>query len=828
MFKNLSISGKLVLLFLLFGLIPLGICGFIAFQTTREVDAATAKRLRIVASALADKIDRNLFERYGDVQAFTLNRSIDNRDNWYKIGETENTVVDVMNQYVDTYDLYYLTVLVDLDGKVVAVNSRDQDGNALDSDFVYEMNFKGSEWFKAVSNRSFTSKLAHTSEGNDVSTGTFVTDVHIDELVRRAYPGDDGLAMAFSSPVTRKGEVIGYWSNIAKFAVVEDIFRAEYKSLKKQGYESAELTLLDPHGTVLIDYEPARTGSEEVNHDVNNVVLKLNLVDKGIDAVRNAVAGDEGYGFAEHARKGIRQGVGYAHLVGALGYPGMGWSVLVRVPEEFVVAEGTAEARWLVLVTAAVSCAAIVLLGLWIGRRFARPIVELSTVAERIAGGDLDGEIRHNSGDETGQLANAFRRVSDTMRQLNDTMAGLVHSTQEGKLDERADESRFSGCYRELVGGMNASLKAMAEPTTEAANILEKVADGDLSVRMTGVYQGDFAALSDSLNKAVENLDEALSQVASTGSHVASASDQVQLGSQRIAEGTTEQASALEEIASSLEEMTSMTRHSADNANQAKHLADETRQQAEHGNVAMIEMGKAIDKIKQSADEQAKIVKTIDEIAFQTNLLALNAAVEAARAGDAGKGFAVVAEEVRNLAQRSAEAARTTSAMISESVEKSEHGVSITNQVADALNQIQSSAHKTNDLIAEIAAAANEQAQGIGQVNTAVTQLDSATQQAADTSQESATIASELNQQVDQLAEMVARFRLTNSVSHRRPAGSQSNGETQTGSKKTNQNRLAQSGSNRGNAPAASAAQPVRKKAMSLVPFDEDEDFKDF
>ncbi|MFP4503002.1 MAG: methyl-accepting chemotaxis protein [Candidatus Hydrogenedentota bacterium] len=254
-------------------------------------------------------------------------------------------------------------------------------------------------------------------------------------------------------------------------------------------------------------------------------------------------------------------------------------------------------------------------------------------------------------------------------------------------------------------------------------------------------------------------INTALRRIASTlgagADQTAAAAGQVAQSSQSMAEGASEQASSLEETSASLEEMTSMTKQNAENANQATNLMAEAKEVVDGMARATEEMSTAIGEIKASSDETAKIVKTIDEIAFQTNLLALNAAVEAARAGDAGKGFAVVAEEVRNLAQRSAEAAKNTAEMIEGSVKNADNGVQVTERVAESLRQTVATSEKVAQLVAEIAAASNEQAQGIEQINTAVAQVDQVTQSNASNSEESASASEELNAQAEEMQRIV-------------------------------------------------------------------------
>jgi methyl-accepting chemotaxis protein len=254
------------------------------------------------------------------------------------------------------------------------------------------------------------------------------------------------------------------------------------------------------------------------------------------------------------------------------------------------------------------------------------------------------------------------------------------------------------------------------------------------------------------LDKVIEQIDAASTQTSAAATEIASSS-------QSLADGASNQAASLEETGASLEELSSMTRRNAESASSAKSLSAETRNAAESGHNDMAEMRAAMDAIKTSSSDIAKIIKTIDEIAFQTNILALNAAVEAARAGEAGAGFAVVAEEVRALAQRSANSAKETAAKIEVAIKNGEHGVLISGKVARALDVILDKARQVDELVAEIATASNEQSQGIGQINTAVSDMDKVTQTNAASAEETAAAAEELNSQAAALHDSVEDLR---------------------------------------------------------------------
>ncbi|MBI1319522.1 MAG: GAF domain-containing protein [Candidatus Hydrogenedens sp.] len=337
----------------------------------------------------------------------------------------------------------------------------------------------------------------------------------------------------------------------------------------------------------------------------------------------------------------------------------------------------------------------------------------------------------------------------------------LIEAGLNGDLKRRGNLDGLSTAYKPMMQGINKILDAVVAPINEAGEILRQVGDRCIDVRITGDYQGDHAAIKENLNSALDAIEEAMIQVRTAAEQVNQASNQIASSSQQLAEGASEQASSLEEISASLEELTSMTAQNADNAQQADGMARESRLAAERGNQATTRMESAINRIKTSSDQTAKIVKTIDEIAFQTNLLALNAAVEAARAGEAGKGFAVVAEEVRNLAVRSAEAAKNTAEMIEDSVKNAEGGVQITNEVSGILKEIVENAEKVSNFISEIAAASKEQSTGLTEINKAVGQMDKVTQTNAANSEETASAAQELASQADSLISVISQFRIS-------------------------------------------------------------------
>jgi methyl-accepting chemotaxis protein len=303
------------------------------------------------------------------------------------------------------------------------------------------------------------------------------------------------------------------------------------------------------------------------------------------------------------------------------------------------------------------------------------------------------------------------------------------------------------------LGSMDTSTKSSASAANSLGVAATTMITGLIIAALLGV------AMAVGLTRGITKVLRRISENLATGAEqTVSAAAQVSSASQSLAQGASEQASSLEETSASLEEMASMTRRNSENAKKANDLGKLAREAADKGVTDMQTMSAAMTAIKVSSDDIAKIIKTIDEIAFQTNILALNAAVEAARAGEAGMGFAVVADEVRNLAQRCAQAAKETAGKIEDAIDKTGQGVELSSKVAAGLNDIVQKVRQVDDLVTEVSGASREQTDGITQINTAVSQMDKVTQSNAANAEESAAAAEELNAQAATLKQSVAEL----------------------------------------------------------------------
>ncbi len=369
----------------------------------------------------------------------------------------------------------------------------------------------------------------------------------------------------------------------------------------------------------------------------------------------------------------------------------------------------------------------------------------------------------NDKGERLGSVVEWLDRTNEVA--VEQEIAALVEAAVIGDFSRRIELSGKDGFFKALGEGMNKLMNTSETGLNEVVRVLNALSRGDLTETITNEYLGTFGQLKDDSNATVQNLKQLISDIKTTVDSINTAAKEIAAGNTDLSQRTEEQASSLEETASSMEELASTVKKNAENAKQANQLASAASAVAVKGGTVVGEVVHTMSAINESSRKIVDIISVIDGIAFQTNILALNAAVEAARAGEQGRGFAVVAGEVRNLAQRSAAAAKEIKQLISDSVENVEGGTRQVEEAGKTMEDIVTSVKRVTDIMAEIAAASVEQSSGIDQVNQAVTQMDEVTQQNAALVEQAAAAAESLEEQSNGLADSVSVFKLDQNAS---------------------------------------------------------------
>ncbi|WP_142805907.1 methyl-accepting chemotaxis protein [Stenotrophomonas maltophilia] len=385
-------------------------------------------------------------------------------------------------------------------------------------------------------------------------------------------------------------------------------------------------------------------------------------------------------------------------------------------------------------------------------------------VVQQYAVGDLSRDIARYPG-EKAAMTTTVDTVKANLGRINAEIKQLASAAAAGDFSRRGDAQRFDHDFRLMLENLNAMMAVSDDNLGKLSQLLSAIAEGDLTARMHGDYQGVFARMRDDANTTVAQLTQIVGQIQASASSITLAAGEIASGNSDLSRRTEQQAANLEETAASMEELTSTVRQNAEHARQANQLAIGAHGVASQGGDVVGQVVTTMSAIEASSKKIAEIISVIDGIAFQTNILALNAAVEAARAGEQGRGFAVVASEVRTLAQRSAAAAKEIKGLIDDSVGKVAEGSSLVHQAGSTMGEIVASVQRVTDIMAEISAASQEQSAGIEQVNQTVVQMDETTQQNAALVEEATAAARAMEDQAAQLADAVAIFRLDNQVS---------------------------------------------------------------
>ncbi|OWV81310.1 chemotaxis protein [Rhizobium sp. N122] len=411
-------------------------------------------------------------------------------------------------------------------------------------------------------------------------------------------------------------------------------------------------------------------------------------------------------------------------------------------------------------------------------RAIAKPIGRITASMNELAGGNLDAGIPFaGRRDEIGEMARAvevFKQNGARVRELDAAGADkrakviemqksidtVITAAAAGDFTQRAPEEFGYPDLNRIVIGLNQLIASVDRGVAETRRVVSALANGDLTENMRGEFQGSFAELQNNVNATMTNLRSVLGEVRAAVDIINGGAGEMRIASGDLSQRTEQQAASLEETSSALEEITVAVKHSTERALEASHMVDEAKKGTGQSSDVVSQAVSAMGRIEQASGEIGKIISVIDEIAFQTNLLALNAGVEAARAGEAGKGFAVVAQEVRELAQRSANAAKDIKVLINRSSDEVHSGVKLVTATGEALGHIQGHVVKIDEHVRSIATAAREQSTGLSEVSTAVNQMDQVTQQNAAMVEESTAATNRLAEEAANLARLIARFKL--------------------------------------------------------------------
>ncbi|MBP7253540.1 MAG: HAMP domain-containing protein [Alphaproteobacteria bacterium] len=702
---DLSVRTKLVILLVVFAIVPTVAMYSVFANKEEEIRQMAEDTLRDSTKTIGELIDRNLFERYGDVQAFGYNTAAYDSAHWSK-PSAENPLIVAMDNYVKAYGFYPLMILVGPDGHVLSVNSVAPDGKSIDSKYIYGLNFKDAKWFKDAIEGKYL-------EGRDGLTGTAVQQVERNEMVAKLY-GNDGFTFALSAQVKNtEGKLIGVWVNFASLSLVDDIIGQQRKQLVARGWDRADMMLIDKTGLLVSEFDPNELDAGgHAKHD-SSAIMKKNLVSMGFKAAEAAIkskSGEVGLTVEVSPDSKTEQAIAYSHTDGAYGFPGLGWSMIIGLDTSEAYMDLNAIVQGMTI--AGLSCLALaILLGFMVGGASARPLRRSTEIMLKLAEGDLQVAVPEAKGkDELNAITRTLQVFKDNGLKMEAMKAEQVRKEQEAQEMQRR-------MMIELADNFEASV---------------------------GQIVGTVASASTELQANAESLSMIADETTKQSTAVAAATEQASTSVQTVAASAEELSSSISEISRQVNESTRVT---SDAVREVKNT-DQT-----------------VVSLSDAASQIGGVVKLIQDIAEQTNLLALNATIEAARAGEAGKGFAVVASEVKSLANQTAKATEEISTKITAmqgvtgSAVTAIRGIGSTiEQISHIIGSIASAVEEQSAATKEIANNVAQASAGTAEVTSSISSVSQASNEARGASNDVLQAARELSVQSERLKQEMSSF----------------------------------------------------------------------